>query len=148
MPSHLVAQQVPCAQMPELQSALAAQLAPIGRLPQLSLTQLAPDAQSALTAHVVAQAPLAPQRNGPQSSDGVVRHVPSPSQRPANVSVSPAQPASRQVTPRAYFSQAPAPSQNPSVPQLPGPLSSQSLRGSVPISAAVHVPRLPAAAHV
>ena len=46
-------QQVPCAQIPELQSASAPQLAPIGCLPQLPFRQIAPVAQSVSAAQVV-----------------------------------------------------------------------------------------------
>jgi hypothetical protein len=46
-------QQVACAQIPELQSAFAPQLAPIGFLPQLPFRQVAPDAQSVSAVQVV-----------------------------------------------------------------------------------------------
>jgi hypothetical protein len=58
--------------------------------------------------------------------------VPSPSQRAADFSVEPVQPCWAQMTPEGYFWQAPVPSQTPFVPQLVAPMSSHSLRGSVP----------------
>jgi hypothetical protein len=62
--------------------------------------------------------------------------------------VEPAHDAAAQVTPCAYFRQAPAPSQAPSRPHVATPSSGHSLRGSVPTSAGVHIPRLPTAAQV
>jgi hypothetical protein len=58
------------------------------------------------------------------------------------------QPAIPQTTPATYFSQAPAPSQKPSLPQLDAPSSVQSLRGSVLTSAGMQVPTFPDAAQV
>jgi hypothetical protein len=78
----------------------------------------------------------------------VVRQVPRPSQRPANVSDELVHPACWQATPATYFSHAPAPSQNPSVSQVAAPRSGQSLRGSVPTSAGIQLPMWPAAAQV
>jgi hypothetical protein len=46
------------------------------------------------------------------------------------------------MTPAEYFSQAPVPSQTPSVPHAATPWSSQLWRGSVPTSAGRHVPGL------
>jgi hypothetical protein len=52
-PSQAVMQQVPWAQIPELQSVSAPQLAPIGFLPQLPFRQVAPVAQSMSAVHVI-----------------------------------------------------------------------------------------------
>ena len=52
-PLQAVMQQVPWAQMPELQSVSAPQLAPIGFLPQLPFRQVAPVAQSLSAVQVV-----------------------------------------------------------------------------------------------
>jgi hypothetical protein len=141
-------QQVPCAQKPELQSVSAEQLAPTGCLPQLPFRQLAPAMQSAPVVQVVLHCPEAPQTNGAHDSAGVVTQVPRPSQRPAKVSDDPVQPALWQATPTTYFSQAPAPSQNPSVPQPAVPMSWQLERGSVPTSAGMQMPTCWAAAQV
>jgi hypothetical protein len=77
---------------------------------------------------------------GAHDRAGVVTQVPRPSQRPANVSDEPVHPAVWQATPATYFSHAPAPSQNPSVPQVGAPMSRQSLRGSLPTSAGMQLP--------
>jgi hypothetical protein len=47
------------------------------------------------------------------------------------------------MTPEVYFWQAPVPSQTPFVPQLVVPMSSHSLRGSVPRYAGRQVPTAP-----
>ena len=62
-----------------------------------------------------------PQTYGAQDWLAGAVQVPRPSQRPANVSILPVQPALWQATPATYFSQAPVPSQKPSVPQLAAP---------------------------
>ena len=59
--------------------------------------------------------------------------VPSPSQRAADFSVEPVHACWAQMTPEGYFWQLPVPSQAPFEPQLDAPMSSHSLRGSVPI---------------
>jgi hypothetical protein len=147
-PVQAVMQQVPWAQMPVLQSLSAAQLAPSGCLPQVPFMQLAPVVQSASLVQLVLHWPPGPQTNGAHDWGRVAPQAPLPSQRPANVSVEPLHPGLEQVTPATYFSQAPAPSQNPSVPQLAAPWSWQSLRGSVPTSAGMQVPTAPGAAQV
>lgn len=52
------------------------------------------------------------------------------------------------MTPAEYFSQAPVPSQTPSVPHAATPWSTQLSRGSVPISTGIHVPKLSVLAQV
>jgi hypothetical protein len=61
VPVHAVPQQIPCSQNPELHSPAAAQVAPIGFLPQLPVMQVLGALQSPLTVQVVRQVPLAPQ---------------------------------------------------------------------------------------
>lgn len=61
LPVQVVEQQAPCAQIPELQSTSAPQLAPIGFLPQLPPLQVLGAMQSASTVHVVLHAPAVPQ---------------------------------------------------------------------------------------
>jgi len=57
--------------------------------------------------------------------------------------------SSPQVKPGAYVSQAPVPSQRPSVPQLACPLSTQIARGSLPaLATLVQRPRLPCSAQL
>jgi hypothetical protein len=60
IPTQAVAQQTPCSQKLELHSAAAAQLAPIGFLPQLPARQVFGLVQSADVEHIVRQAPLVP----------------------------------------------------------------------------------------
>lgn len=58
VPAHSVPQQTPCAQIPELHCIPVLHVAPGGSRPQLPLTQVFGDAQSAVVVHVVRQAPL------------------------------------------------------------------------------------------
>ena len=99
VPVQVVVQQTPSAQIPELQSALAPQVAPGGFSPQLLLTQKLPLVQSASTEQVVLHCPVAPHTNGAQDWPADAEQVPAPSQRPAKISVEPVQPAVAQVTP-------------------------------------------------
>ena len=148
VPAQAVAQQTPWAQKPELQSVPAPQVAPTGLRPQLPLVQVREGPQSASVWQAVWQVASSPQVNGAHEWLCPVAHVPRPSQRPAEVSVWPAQLGAWQVTPAGYFWQAPAPLQTPSVPQLAAPVSWQSLRGSVPRSAGEQVPNRPEAVQV
>ena len=59
VPAHAVEQQTLWAQKPELHMALAVQGAVMGSLPQLMLTQLFGDAQSAVVLHVALQVGVA-----------------------------------------------------------------------------------------
>jgi hypothetical protein len=61
VPVHAFAQQIPCSQKAELHSLAAAQVAPIGFLPQLPLMQVLGGLQSPLPVHDVRQAPFVPQ---------------------------------------------------------------------------------------
>ena len=125
VPVQVVEPQTPWAQWLDMQSASAAQLAPGGLSPQLPLLQLFPTEQSASAVQTVLHEPtLAPvvlQTYGAQDWLGFTLQVPRPSQRPANMSIEPAQPALWQATPATYFSQEPVPSQKPSVPQVAAP---------------------------
>ncbi len=56
VPEQVVRQQTPCWQMLELQSSLVVQATPMGRLPQLPLSQTLPPPQSALVVQVCKQA--------------------------------------------------------------------------------------------
>jgi hypothetical protein len=93
-PEHAVEQHTPCAQMPELHSLPAAQVAPFGLLPQLLFVvlQVLGGAQSPATAHVVLHArAVVSHPYGSQSELVTVRHTPAPSQVRAGVSVDPVQ---------------------------------------------------------
>ena len=141
-PGQAVAQQTACAQMPVLHSTSLVQVAPMGTFPQLPFRQVLGARQSASVVQVVLHWPEAPQVKGAQDWLCAAIQTPCPSQRCAEVSVDPVQPADWQMTPAAYFSQAPVPSQTPSVPHAATPCSSQFWRGSVPTSAGMHVPKL------
>jgi hypothetical protein len=65
-PEQAVEQHVPCAQNPELQSALPLQVAPTGFFPQLPFMQVAGDAQSLFVVQVVAHCPVGAHMNGAQ----------------------------------------------------------------------------------
>jgi hypothetical protein len=98
---HALAQQTPCAQKPELHSAPAPHVAPIGFLPQLMLLQLFGDVQSVLDEQLVRQALLVPHWYG-SHADGVdVRQVPVPLHVRAGVKLEPVQRAAAQVVPAA-----------------------------------------------
>lgn len=64
LPVHAVAQQALCAQIPDLQSPPAPQVAPGGLSPQLPETQKLPAVQSASAEQMVLQAPVDPQVHG------------------------------------------------------------------------------------
>jgi hypothetical protein len=134
--------------MPVLHSKSLAQVAPMGTFPQLPFMQVLGARQSASVVQVVLHWPEAPQVNGAQDWLCAAIQTPCPSQRCAEVSVDPVQPAGWQMTPAEYFSQTPVPSQTPSVPHATTPWSSQLWRGSVPTSAGMHVPKLSGLAQV
>jgi hypothetical protein len=143
VPVHIVLQQAPCWQMPELQSSALAHGPPSGRLPQLPLLHEFGAVQSASVVQVMRHLPSEAQTYGSHGWPEVGVQVPPPLHRHASVIVDPVHDGSLQMTPAGYFRHAPAPSQTPSVPHEVMPWSSHSLRGSVPTSAGRHVPRLP-----
>src|SRR4051812_2431442 len=104
--------------------------------------------QSASTAQVVPHCPLLSHWKGAQEVLVALSQVPLPSHRPAVINMPFLHPAAWQMVPVEYFWQAPAPSHWPVLPQLGAPSSVHMPRGFVPTSAATHVPRWPAAAHV
>jgi hypothetical protein len=71
---------------------------------------------------------------------------PTPSQRPASVSVPPVQASVPQTVPEIASRQAPAPSQKPSVPHTEVVLGAHCARGSWPAATSVQTPVLPAIA--
>jgi hypothetical protein len=147
MPAHAVAQQTPCSQKSELHSAAAVQLAPTGFLPQLPLRQVFGVVQSAVVPHIMRQAAPGPHWYGAQVDGDVVWQVPVPLQVWAGEYVEPVHDAATQTVPAAYSRQWPSPSQAPSLPQLPAPLSSHWFSGSAPTPTNAQVPALPASAH-
>lgn len=148
VPAHVVAQHAPCAQLPELHSALAPQLAPRGFPPQLPFRQEWPAVQSASDTQVVLHCPLVAHWNGAQARFTPPEQVPTPSHRPAVISVEPMHPAGVQIVPAEKTAQAPTPSHWPVRLHVVAPSSSQSSRGSEPRSATTHVPTRPGATHV
>jgi hypothetical protein len=89
VPVQVVAQQIPCWQIWELQSSFEPQVAPIGALPQLLLVQTLPALQSASPLQVVRQAPALPHTYGSHGWPELGTQAPLPSQREAPVSVDP-----------------------------------------------------------
>ena len=85
VPAQAVAQQTPSSQKPELHSAAAAQVAPIGFLPQLPLAQVLGALQSAFDAQVPRQAAVGPQTYGSQVLGVAARQLPVPLQTRAGV---------------------------------------------------------------
>ena len=79
IPVHVLPQQTPCSQKPELHSAAPLQAALIGFRPQLPLLQVFGDAQSALVEQVVRHA-ADPHAKGAQLDDVAVWQVPVPLQ--------------------------------------------------------------------
>jgi hypothetical protein len=103
VPVQTVAQQTPCAQWVDMQSASAEQLAPGGLRPQLPLLHELPGEQSVSAVQTVlhepALAPVVLQTYGAHDWFVWALQVPVPSQRPAKVSVVPVHPADWQTTP-------------------------------------------------
>jgi hypothetical protein len=110
-------QQTPWAQIPLAQSGPAAHDAPSGSFPQLPVVQTFPPEQSVLVVQVVRQL-VAPQAYGVQLWLAPGAQLPTPSQRAPSVTVEPLQVWLPHALPAAYSRHAPAPLQEPSVPQL------------------------------
>jgi hypothetical protein len=146
LPAHAVLQQTPCAQKPLLHSGPAAQAAPSGLRPQLDAVQTLPVVQSALVEQLAWQLPPL-QRYGMHDCDAPGMQLPTPSHRPASVSVEPVHDCMPQARPGAYRRQAPAPLHEPSVPQLDAPESAHWFSGSLSAGMAVQTPLLAASAH-
>ena len=146
-PPHASLQHTPSVQKPDAQSVPFVHVPPGFLSPQLWATQAMPATQSASVVHVGLQAPDT-QRYGVQSCTPGGLHVPTPSQVPAVSSLSPAHDGRTQIVSAAYFAHEPNPSQAPVWPQLVGPPSLQTPRGSgLPASMGQHVPRRPVWLH-
>ena len=120
VPAHAALQHTPCAQNPDVHCALVVQAAPVTFFVQLPPLQVNGETQSVSAVQVVLHAPV-PHAYGSQAEVVTVWHVPVPLQLRAGVNVDPVQLAATQVVPVAYKRQAPAPLQNPSVPQVEAP---------------------------
>ena len=99
LPVQAVPQQTPCAQNPELHSALSPQVPPSGFLPQLFITHVLGAMQSASAVQVVRHWPLSPHLNGAHDCEAAPMQLPAPSHRPADVSDDPVQPDIWQTVP-------------------------------------------------
>jgi hypothetical protein len=100
VPVHADEQHRPCAQNVELHSSLLPQVAPIGFLPQLLLTQLLGATQSASDVHVVRQVfPSVAHWNGVQSCVVAPEHPPALSHVPVVVRAWPEQASAAHTTP-------------------------------------------------
>jgi hypothetical protein len=118
---------------------------PIGILPQLMLTQLFPDTQSAAeVVQDILQAPV-PHRYGAQGLMVAARHTPAPSHERGDDSVEPVQLAAPQDVLAAYLRHAPAPLHLPSVPHDIAPMSVHCVAGVGAVFAGTgeHVPTDP-----
>jgi hypothetical protein len=145
-----VEQQTPCAQKPELHIAGAVQAAPFGSLPQLMLTQLFGDTQSAaVLVQVVLHAVAEPHWYGSHSVLVTDRQTPAPSHVRCGVRVEPTQVPAAHCVPPAQKRHAPAPLHMPSSPHDVAAVARHWLagEGAVPLATLLHNPRLPAIAH-
>ena len=143
VPAHAVEQQTFCAQIPELHSLPAAQLDPLGLLPQLPPMQTFGAAQSVPVEHVVLHTrAVVSQPYGSQSELVTVRHTPAPSQVRAGVSVEPVQVPATHTVAFAYCWQAPMPLHRPLVPHVGAPASMHCVAGvgGIPGAMLPHVP--------
>jgi hypothetical protein len=151
VPVQAVAQQIPCAQKPELHSGDAVQVAPLGFLPQLIVMHVFGARQSAVVAHVVRHAPLVPHRNGSQLDDAEAGlHTPMPSHVRAGVSVEPLHVAAMHTVPVACCRHVPAPLHMPSLPQVIAAAATHWVAGAsggIPAGIGVHVPAVAAKLH-
>jgi hypothetical protein len=122
VPLHAESQQTPCAQKPDRHSPPTPQATPAAFWAQLPPMQVNGGTQSASTVQVLRQAP-APQAYGSHMDVVAVWQVPLPLHERVEVSVEPAQVAAAHCVPEAYTRHAPAPLQEPSVPQVDAPWS-------------------------
>jgi hypothetical protein len=143
VPVQVPPQQTPCSQKPELHSGAPPHAAPIGFLPQLPLLQVFGAMQSASVMQIVRQRLSVAQMNGAQVWPAVVRQVPRPSHRKADVSRLLVHAISLQIVPAGYLSQAPVPSHMPVEPQVEEASTGHSSRGSVPSCAVTQLPTVP-----
>ena len=100
-PAQAVWQQTPWAQIPDTQSSLPLQVAPLGRRPQVMPLQTFPGAQSLAMVQPVRHCPLAPHAYGLQLWVVPGVQVATPSHRPASVEVDPVQVGGAQGVPAA-----------------------------------------------
>ena len=109
--------------------------------------QTFPGAQSPLVEQLVRHDDADAQVYAPHDAGTTIKQVPPPLQVRAGIDVASLQLAAAHIVPLAYWRQAPAPSQVPSLPQLAAPSSAHWLSGSVPAGTSMHRPSLPAIAH-
>jgi len=110
---------------------------------QLPDTQYAEVPQSASVVHAAAHAP-AVHTVGEQLCIPPEAHTPLPSHWLALVRTLPTHTGGAQIVPLGYRAQAPAPLQEPVVPQLVEGWAAHSASGSVPAAMGPHVPSVPA----
>jgi hypothetical protein len=117
VPPQAVMQQTPCAQKPDRHSPPEPQATPMSFLAQLPPMHVNGATQWLSTVQVVLHAP-APQVYWLHDVVVAAWQVPVPLHDCADVSVDPVQLCAAHCVPAAYSRQPPAPSQNPSVPQV------------------------------
>ena len=150
VPVQAVAQQVPCAQIPELHSEPAPHGCPLGLLPQLPPMHVLGDTQSPSALHVVRHAfAVGSQLNGSQSELVTVLQTPAPSHVRWGVHVDPVHAAGAHGMPIAHKRHPPAPLQVPSVPHVVAAVAEHCVArdGAAPLAMLLHVPALPLIAH-
>ncbi len=122
--------------------------APTGSSPQRPAAQSDGETQSALVAQEVRHVLFVPHLKGAQSWVVGVEQAPLPSQVAARPWVEPEQVSGLHWVPEGRSWPLRAPSQFPVVPQVETSVSGQSSRESVPLAAAMQVPKLSVSAQV
>ena len=122
-------QQTPWAQLPDMHSRLSAQKAPFTLRPHELSVHALPGRHCASIVHAVKQrAPL--HANGAQARASGATHWPVALQADGGVYTLLSQCSAAQIVPGSYDRQPAAPSHFPSCPQLCGPWSTHTVRGS------------------
>ena len=142
VPRQALSQQMPSTQLPEAQSAPAAQAWPLPRGPQVPPTQAVPGAHWSLVVQVVAQ--LSPTHmDGAHGIATPATQVPTPSHAEGGMNsvAAPAHPPRAQTVPTAYLAHPPCPLQKPLSPQVSGGSRRHTSCGSgTPAGAGRHSP--------
>jgi hypothetical protein len=148
--AHAVAQQTFCAQLLWRHWLAVVHGWPSGNLPQLPLTQLFGDTQSAVVPQVILQAfVVASHTYGSHSVLVTDLHTPAPSHVRCGVCVDPTQVGAAHWVVLGQKRQAPLPLQVPSVPQVVDTVVAHCVAGvgAAPIGTLLHAPTLPVSAH-
>jgi len=145
VPVHAVSQQRPCAQKPELHSAAAVHVAPIGLSEHVVPLQMFGDTQCASVEHVLRQMPAVVSHwNATQDCVVAAAQAPAPSQSCGGLYVDPVHDAATHCVPITCLRQAPAPLHVPSLPQVDAAAAGHwpATTGGAPAETGEHVPVL------